>query len=193
MNNNINELIAEFPKDKQSEILEYLKNSQTFGNPLLEEFFIREHASILQLQKHEDLRKKFQLDLDNWIEGLEPKLQEQAFEFFKSIEDHVSVQVNNLVVANETMAEALDRAVETAKAEIEASRLSQEKKLAETFELERRKVQKMFIETMNEKLNPHVEAAFKNSSDKFTAKAIIRDVAIVLGGLCLFFGLKFFF
>ena len=193
MKDNINQLIAEFPQEQQAEVLDYLRNSQTLGNPILEEFFIREHASLLQLKKHEDLRKSYQLDLDNWVAGLEPRLHEQANNFFESIEEHVTVQVDNLVKANEVMAEALDRAVETAKAEIEASAASQEKKIAETFELERRKVQRMFIETLNEKLDPHVQNAFKKSSDKFTAKAIIRDVGVVLIAFCLFYGLKFFF
>ena len=192
METTINQLIAEFPKERQEKILNYLQKSEILGNPLLEEYFIREHGAVLQLMKHEELCKRFQLDLDGWIAGLEPKLQSVAFEFFRSVEEHVSEQVNNLVHANQTMAQALDNAVETAKAEIEASARELTSKLEAAAELERRRVQEKLITTLNSKLDPHVENAFKASSDKFTAKSILRDVGVVVVGLCIFYGMKMF-
>ena len=193
MEDNINLLIAEYPKEKQAQLLEFLQASQILGNPLLEEYFIREHASVLQLMKHEELRKQYQLDLDNWVAGLEPRLQEQAVEFFASIEEHVSRQVEKIVKANELMADALDNAVETAKAEIEASARELTSKLEAAAESERRRVQEKLISSLNSKLDPHVEKAFKASSDKFTSKSIIRDVVVVVAGLCIFYGIKMFF
>ena len=192
MEDNINLLIAEYPKDKQAKLLEFLQNSQILGNPLLEEYFIREHASVLQLMKHEELRKQYQLDLDNWVSGLEPRLQEQAVEFFASIEEHVSLQVAKIVKANELMADALDNAVETAKAEIEASARELTSKLEAAAESERRRVQEKLINSLNSKLDPHVEKAFKASSDKFRALSIARDVGVVVLGLCIFYGIKMF-
>lgn len=193
MEDNINLLIAEYPKEKQAQLLEFLQSSQILGNPLLEEYFIREHASVLQLMKHEELRKQYQLDLDNWVAGLEPRLQEQAVEFFASIEEHVSRQVENLVQANLVMAEALDNAVKTAQGEIAASAKQLTEKLEAAAESERRRVQEKLISSLNSKLDPHVEKAFKKSSEKFRALSILRDVGVVVVGLCIFYGIKMFF
>lgn len=193
MDDNINLLIAEYPKEKQAQLLAFLQASQILGNPLLEEYFLREHASVLQLMKHEELRKQYQLDLDNWVAGLEPRLQEQAVEFFSSIEEHVSRQVEKIIKANELMADALDNAVETAKAEIEASARELTSKLEAAAESERRRVQEKLISSLNSKLDPHVEKAFKKSSDKFRALLILRDVGVVVLGLCIFYGIKMLF
>ena len=193
METTINQLIAEFPKDRQEDLLNYLQKREILGNPLLEEYFIREQGAVLQLMKHEELCKRFQLDLDGWIAGLEPKLQGFAFEFFHSIEEHVTDQVKNLVCANQTMAQALDKAVETALAEIEARAADLTKKMECVAESERRRVQEKLITTLNDKLDPHVEKAFKVSSDRFTAKSMLRDVGVVIVGLCIFYGMKMFF
>ena len=189
----INELITEFDKDKQKQLLEYLQCSNTLGNPVLEEFFIREHASVLQLMKHEELRRQFQLDVESWIAGLEPKLQASAKQFFDSFEDKVRQHAETITKANMLFAEALDRAVQTSLFEIETKAGELEKTLGQSAELERLKTVEALVNTLNNKLDPHVQKAFAGSTDKFRVKIILRDLGVLIAGMSIFYGLSHIF
>lgn len=189
----INELISEFDKDKQAKLLTYLQSSNILGNPVLEEFFMREHASVLQLMKHEELRKRFQLDMDNWITSLEPRLQDHVQRFFDDFTGNLEEHVKTVASANFSFGKALDKAVAAAEKEIEAKAIALTTNLAHVAESERRKVQEALIKTLHGKLDPHVQKAFASTTDKFTAKVILRDLAILLAGMSIFWGLTHLF
>ena len=192
MTENIYKLIAQFPEEQGAELLEYVTQNHILGNPLLEEYFIREHASILQIKKFDEIKAQFDLDITDWTEGLEPKLQDLTYALISSLQTHIDKQVEKVVKANTLMAEAVDKAVEAGKDEIKAKAKEMNETFADLADKERRRVKTALIETLNAKLDPYIAKAFKASTDRHTAKGFFRDTLVVVVAMGIVFGIKAF-
>ena len=188
----IHELILSLPEDEGAKLLQYVTEHHILGNALLEEYVLREQASILQLKKFDEVKEQFQLDLVYWVDGLEPKLQDLAYALISSVRSHIDMQVEKIVKTNTLMAEAVDKAVEAGKQEIEAKASEVQKAFAEMADKERKRVKMALIETLNAKLDPYIAKAFKASTDRHTAWGFGRDVLVVVVAMGLFYGLKLF-
>lgn len=186
-------------------ILKYLLSSPIIGNPVLEELFMREQSAVFQLMVHDQAYGVFREDIDNWIAGLEPRFQGAAQEFFDGITDFVgdAAKVLNqtgqkistdLVQAQATLVTETSKVIAAGavqlKAALDAHAGELEARLSATAESERKKVVKALVDSLNAKLDPHVEKAFNSSTDKFRLKTIARDIGVVLIAFCIYSGMK---
>jgi len=195
----INSYLGKLEDSERAEVLQYLQESHILGNTLLEAHFIAEHEAGKQLALIEASRAAWEQKIDGWVDSLEPRLHAQAEGFFDGLQDFVIAGTKAmdfrepLTQLKAEVKKLSAEVVASTKAQLDAQLKEHQEKLAEVAEQERRKIQTSLIKTLDAKLGPVVEQAFKDSSDKFRVKALLRDVGLMTLAVGIALGLKSLF
>jgi|GEM_PF-2662592 len=181
-------------KPEESEkVLDYIQTHHILGNPMLEELFMREQSMVFQLLCHEEAASAFRSRMDEWMDSLEPRLMETATEFFEGLSEFTREQKHEVMKVFTTGSAMQKEAMDRHAADLAALAKKHQDNLTAAANEERTRVAAALVQALNNKLDPHVEKAFRASADKFRALTILRDVAVVLGAFCIYSGLKAMF
>ena len=201
LNDEINRHLTGLDEEERGKVLQYLQESQTMGNLVLESLFMAQVNAAASLASTQTRMAEIQAQTNEWANKLEPKLQAQAEEFFDGLNEFTAMHAKTMNDSVEGIQRAMREAVESShanmqarakelKAELESSFKGLVKQLEAKANTEREKVTGQLVATLNKHLSPHVETAFKNSSDRFSVKALVRDVVVVLVAFGIYSGIK---
>lgn len=185
-NQAINKHLSELSDTERAEVLQYLQNYSILGNSVLEGFYLAQVNSVKSLAGYEARIEAIQAKTDEWANSLEPRLQAQAEGFFDGMTDFVSTEAVKVQAAIAAMHDKSKQHQATLNGHLKDLEI----KYRAVADSERTKVTSALVATLKEKLEPHVEAAFKNSSDKFSMWSMGRDVLVMTIAFGIALGVK---